>query len=100
MNLQRPDGTAFSVNLTTANYTVNPVLKYTTFDEGGGHIIGYIVFNSFTSDANADPVLNTAFNYFTSQGVTDLAIDLRYNGGGYVSTAQYIDNLIVPSAKR
>jgi hypothetical protein len=61
--------------------------------------VGYIVFNSFTSDANADPQLNAAFDYFTTQGVTDLVVDLRYNGGGYVSTAEYIDNLIVPSAK-
>ena len=59
---------------------------------GNGHILGYLVFNSFTSPANANPVLDAAFNYFTAQGVTDLAIDLRYNGGGYVATAEYIDN--------
>jgi len=58
-----------------------------------------LVFNSFTSHGNADGVLDAAFNYFVTQGVTDLAIDLRYNGGGYVATAEYIDNYVVPAAK-
>jgi hypothetical protein len=57
------------------------------------------VFNSFTSDANADPQLDPIFADFASNGVTDLVVDLRYNGGGYVSTAEHIDNLIVPAAK-
>jgi len=99
MTLRKPDGTTMNANLTVANYTVNPVITYKVFDQGNGHKVGYMVFNSFTSDANADPQLNTAFNYFTTNGVTDLVIDLRYNGGGYVSTAEYIDNLVVPAAK-
>ncbi|MDF2433927.1 MAG: hypothetical protein JWP44_3558, partial [Mucilaginibacter sp.] len=99
MTLQKQNGTAFNVSLNTANYNVNPVLKDTVFNVGGGHVVGYIVFNSFTSDANADPLLNAAFTKFAAQGVTDLCVDLRYNGGGYVSTAEHLDNLIVPSAK-
>jgi carboxyl-terminal processing protease len=99
MTLKKYDGTTMNVNLSTAAYTINPVLTYKTFNEGNGHIVGYLVFNTFTSDANADAQLNTAFNYFNTNGVTDLVVDLRYNGGGYVSTAQYLDNLIVPSAK-
>ena len=99
MTLLKPDGTSMNVNLTAASYAVNPVLTYKIFNQGNGHIVGYIVFNSFTSDAVADPVLITAFNYFTTNGVTDLVVDLRYNGGGYVSTAEFLDNLIVPVAK-
>jgi carboxyl-terminal processing protease len=100
MTLLRPDGTTLTVtNMSTANYTVNPVLKDTVYDQGNGHKVGYIVFNSFTSDANADPKLDAAFSYFIAQGITDLVVDLRYNGGGYVSTAEYVDNLIVPSSK-
>jgi hypothetical protein len=98
MILLKPDGTSMTVNLNVGNYTINPVLKDTVYDAGNGHKIGYIVFNSFTSDANADPVLNAAFAYFTSQNITDLVVDLRYNGGGYVSTAEYLDNLIVPAS--
>jgi C-terminal processing protease CtpA/Prc len=99
MTLQKPDGTNLSVNLSVANYTVNPVLTYKVFNQGTGHVVGYVVFNSFTSDANADAKLDAAFNYFASQNITDLVVDLRYNGGGYISTAEYLDNLIVPVAK-
>ena len=99
MTLLKPDSTTVTVNLAVADYTINPVLKDTVYTEPNGHKVGYLVFNSFTSDANADPVLNAAFNNFTSQNITDLVVDLRYNGGGYVSTAEYIDNLIVPAAK-
>lgn len=100
MTLKKPDGTTLTVtNMNTASYTVNPVLKDTVYTLTNGHKLGYLVFNSFTSAANADPKLNAAIDYFVAQGVTDLAVDLRYNGGGYVSTAEYLDNLIVPSAK-
>ncbi|MBV8389347.1 MAG: hypothetical protein JO080_06075 [Mucilaginibacter sp.] len=100
MTLKRPDGSTLTVtSMNVSTYTVNPVLKDTIFDQGNGHKVGYIVFNSFTSGANANPHLDPAFSNFAAQGVTDLVVDLRYNGGGYVSTAEHIDNLIVPSAK-
>ncbi|HEY2580480.1 MAG TPA: S41 family peptidase, partial [Mucilaginibacter sp.] len=88
MTVLTPAGSTLTINLTTANYNVNPVLKDTVFNQGNGHIVGYVVFNSFTSDANADPLLNSVFSYFTAKNVTDLVVDLRYNGGGYVSTAE------------
>ena len=97
--LTRTDGTTYTANLTTANYNVNPVLKDTILTTANGHKVGYIVFNSFVSDDVADPILDPAFANFASQGITDLVVDLRYNGGGYVSTAQHIDNLIVPAGK-
>ena len=99
MVVTKLDGTSKTVNLATANYNVNPILKDTVITTTNGHKVGYFVFNSFVSDAVADPLLNAAFANFTTQGITDLVVDLRYNGGGYVSTAQYIDNLIVPAAK-
>ena len=69
MTLLKPDNTTLTVtNLAVANYNVNPVLTYKTFDQGNGHIVGYVVFNTFTSDANADGPLNTAFDYFTEIG--------------------------------
>jgi carboxyl-terminal processing protease len=101
MTLKRPDGTTLTVtNMNVSAYTVNPILKDTVFDQGSGHKVGYIVFNSFTSDANAHQPLLTAFNNFSAAGITDLVVDLRYNGGGYVSTAELIDNLIAPTSKQ
>ena len=99
MTLTKPDNTSINVSLTQATYTINPVLTYKVFDMGGGKKVGYLVFNTFTSLANASPQLLKAFNLFSGANITDLVVDLRYNGGGYVATAEYLDNLIVPTAK-
>ncbi|MFD0764827.1 S41 family peptidase [Mucilaginibacter lutimaris] len=99
LTLKKPDLTTFNVTMSTATYNVNPVLNTTVVDAGNGKKVGYFVFNSFTSDANARPKLNEAFAKFAAAGVTDLVVDLRYNGGGYVSTAEYLSNLIAPASK-
>jgi len=99
MNVIKLDGTTTTVTLNTASYTVDPVLTYKVFNEGGGHIVGYIAFNSFTTLTNAQPKLNEAFNYFIANGANDLVVDIRYNGGGEGATAQYLDDLIVPASK-
>lgn len=97
MTLTKYDGTSMDVTLNTANYTINPVITYKTLDAGQGKKAGYMVFNSFTDKSNAGPKILEALNSFS--GLSDLIIDLRYNGGGSVETAEYFDNLLVPSAK-
>lgn len=98
LTLQRNDLSTFTTTIAASNYTVNPVITYKTITLPNNKVVGYMVFNTFTSDDNADPKLDQAFSYFQSQGVTELIVDLRYNGGGYVSTAEYIDNYIVPAS--
>ena len=98
--MQRNDGSTYNVTINVGNYNVNPVLKDTILTETNGSKLGYIVFNAFVSDDVADPIINPIFANFAAQGVTDLVVDLRYNGGGYVSTAEHIDNLIVPAAQK
>ncbi|HWD89224.1 MAG TPA: S41 family peptidase [Mucilaginibacter sp.] len=97
--LQKPDGSSMTANISVANYNINPILKDTTYNLGNGRVVGYLVFNSFVSDDVAGVLLDAAFTDFANKGVTDLVIDLRYNGGGYVNTAIHLDNLIVPTAK-
>jgi carboxyl-terminal processing protease len=98
MTLVRPDDSEFNVSMSTGTYIANPVLAKKVIDAGGGKKIGYMVFNSFTDEDNAKPKLDEAFSDFAAQGVTDLVVDLRYNGGGYVSTAEYLSDLISPSS--
>jgi C-terminal processing protease CtpA/Prc len=50
------------------------------------------MYNSFTSDY--DPQLNAAFGQFKADMVTDLVLDLRYNGGGSVRTATDLASMI------
>jgi C-terminal processing protease CtpA/Prc len=59
--------------------------------ERDGHTIGYLAFETFVNTADAE--LDTAYAEFRDAGVTDLVIDLRYNGGGTISTAGHIIDL-------
>lgn len=79
-----------------AIYKSNPIYKTNVFTAGTKKI-GYLAYARFSNKENSESVLTTAFNDFATKGVTDLIIDLRYNGGGYISTAEHLVNLIAPS---
>ena len=83
--------TGETVSLTKTEYTENPIFIRKTFDISG-HKIGYLMYNAFT--ANFDEHLNTAFGQFKAEGISDLVLDLRYNGGGRVKTAKYLASMI------
>nr|WP_199156294.1 S41 family peptidase [Pedobacter sp. ASV2] len=89
-------GVSKSVTVNTTSYTVNPIL-FTSVYTVDAKKVGYIVFNSFTD--NQTTALNAIFANFAAQGVTELIVDLRYNGGGYISTAAQIVNLAAPAAE-
>lgn len=81
-----------TVDLTQiTGYNTNPVFIAKTLDVQGQKV-GYLMYNSFT--ANYDPQLNAAFGQFKADGVTDLILDLRYNGGGSVRTATDLSSMI------
>ncbi len=98
LTLKKPDGTSFTAKVNVGTYTVNPVLKSAVIDAGNGHKVGYLAFNSFTVLTNAKPQLDPVFSNFAASGVTDLVVDLRYNGGGAVETSEYLANLIAPKS--
>ena len=54
--------------------------------------VGYLHFRSFTTNATAP--LNAIFTEFLNAGVTDYVIDLRYNGGGLLSVADQLLDLL------
>lgn len=58
----------------------------------GSHKIGYLMYNGFYQ--NYDSKLNDAFGYFKSEGITDLVLDLRYNGGGSILTSTRLASMI------
>lgn len=84
-----PTGT--SISLTKVQYTENPVLISTTIDVGGNPV-GYLMYNGFTGDF--DEQLNNAFGQLAADNVTDLILDLRYNGGGSVTSAIDLASMI------
>ncbi|MCD6543259.1 MAG: peptidase S41 [Flavobacteriaceae bacterium] len=88
--------TGVNIELTKFEYTENPVFITKTFEEDG-HKIGYIMYNSFTS--NFDKQLNSAILQLKTEGITDLILDFRYNGGGSVQTAIYLASMITGQFK-
>lgn len=83
--------TADKITLEKNKYTENPV-HIAKVLEIGGHKIGYLMYNAFTSDF--DNELNAAFGSFKAKGVTDLVLDLRYNGGGSIESANDLCSMI------
>lgn len=92
----KSDGTNFTTTLVKSIFKSSPIYK-TKILTAGLKKVGYLAYARFSSAANSITELDAAFNNFATSGVTDLIIDLRYNGGGYVSTAEYLINLIAPS---
>jgi C-terminal processing protease CtpA/Prc len=96
LNLAEYNGTTIvsngkSVALTKTVLSENPILINKVI-ESGTHKIGYLMYNGFY--ANYDTQLNDAFGSLKSQGITDLVLDLRYNGGGSVLTATRLASMI------
>lgn len=96
-------GTTVTKTLTQAVYNINPVLFDTVYTISSKKV-GYFVFNTFSAvDNNNGPTLtkqelNRVFAKFQSAGISSLIVDLRYNGGGSVGTAEYLDSLIAPAS--
>lgn len=82
------NGATSEVTVTKAVYNLTPVSsRYgakVLLD--GTKKVGYLNLRTFID--TADPALRSAFANFKAQGVTELIIDLRYNGGGLVSIAE------------
>ena len=60
----------------------------------GGKQAFYILYNSFETEDEG--TLKAAFNEAAAQSPSDIILDLRYNPGGYVSTAQLLSTILAP----
>jgi carboxyl-terminal processing protease len=94
---KKKNGSAFAVTLVKSSYKSSPIYKDTII-VSNGRKVGYIAYARFSNPTNSQALLNSIFAEFAAAGVTDLVVDLRYNGGGYVSLAEHFTNLIAPSS--
>jgi C-terminal processing protease CtpA/Prc len=95
LRVRDANGTTRDVTVAKANYTLDPVSnRYGTliFDDGGRKV-GYINFRSFIGGP-AESDLRAAFAQFRAAGISEVIVDLRYNGGGLISTAVLLTNLL------
>jgi len=79
------------VSLTAVEISENPV-HFSSIIETSGTKIGYLVYNGFRRTFHNE--LNDVFATFKSEGIDELVLDLRYNGGGSVLTSAYLASMI------
>lgn len=82
------------VAVAKADYSLLPVsTRYgARIIDDGGRRVGYLNLRTFIS--TADSALRDAFAQFRAEGITDFVIDLRYNGGGLIDTAELMGDLL------
>ena len=76
------------INLIKTDIQENPIKTASLVGNG----IGYIMYNNF--NPNYDGELNSFFAAFRAEGITDLIVDLRYNVGGAIESANYLASMI------
>lgn len=84
-----------TVSMTAATVTTVPVQNVGTISTPTGPV-GYIQFNDHLPIA--EPQLINAFATLRAQNVTDLVLDLRYNGGGSLGIASEVAYMIAGPA--
>jgi carboxyl-terminal processing protease len=94
--LRANDGTERTLTLASASITRDPVPTLNAFNINGGKRVGYMLFNGHM--ASAEYWLTSTMELFQSIGITDLVIDMRYNGGGYLDIASQLAYMVSSSA--
>ncbi len=89
--LQSVDGTVRSVTLTASSQSFTPVQSVRVIDTINGPV-GYMLFTSH--NAPSESLLIDAFDQFELNEVSDLVLDLRYNGGGFLAIASQVAYMI------
>ncbi len=83
-----------TITLVASNVTSAPVQNVRTV---AGGAVGYLLFNEHIATAEAP--LIAAINQLKAAHVSDLVIDLRYNGGGLLDIANRLSYMVAGPAK-
>ncbi len=89
-----PGGAQFTTTIAHDIVTINPIpqSRVIAANDGTGRMVGYIQLSTFIS--TADPAFDAVFADFIANGINDVILDLRYNGGGLVSTANLLGDYL------
>ena len=83
------------ITVATAVFGTSPVVVDRILP---GTSSAYLAYSSFSTPIG-EIQLADAFRRFANAGVTDLVVDLRYNGGGYLDIAAQLGYLVAGSAQ-
>ncbi len=90
--------TTRSVTMVSANLVTKPVNRTRVLTDGTGRKTGYILFNTFSPYSSENDIV-TAMQSMKDQGVADLVLDLRYNGGGLLAVASQLSYMVAGDAR-
>lgn len=90
----RSPGTSVNrpATLVSANFATTPVGQPLLIGLAQGGKAGYLLFNEHI--LTAEQGLVNAMIYFQQQGVSEVVLDLRYNGGGFLSIAEEVASML------
>lgn len=83
--------TGETVQMDAVTLTEDPVFLSEVIDTSSTKV-GYLMYNAFHTNTHQE--LNDVFGDFKSQGIDELVLDLRYNGGGAGVTSRTLASLI------
>jgi hypothetical protein len=87
---------AKTLDVVKAEVQTNPIQMDTIIVKENKKI-GYLVYLQFLSKFDTD--MRNVFKEFKEKGVNELVLDLRYNGGGFISSSDILSSLIVKNLK-
>jgi len=91
------DGDRRAVTMSRENLAPKPVNRTRIINTPTGRV-GYMLINTFSPFESERDIAN-AFSTIAAQGVSDLVLDLRYNGGGLLATASQTAFMIAGSSR-
>jgi len=83
-----------SIRLTPVKMYENPVVATEVFSIGSKKV-GYLAYTAFTDSVAP---FERACEWFKNEGVSELVLDLRYNGGGLAKTCNAVASLLAPKS--
>jgi carboxyl-terminal processing protease len=76
----------------SSNFTLSPVITSRVLTAANGAKTGYLMYQEFINTGAV--AMGAAFDSFRAAGVTELVLDLRYNGGGSTLEARNLASMI------
>ena len=88
-------GTVHTLTVASANFATSPLIVDKVLPDA---TTAYLAYNSFATPVG-ELQLADAFKRFAAAGVTELVVDLRYNGGGFLDIAAELGYMVAGQAQ-
>ena len=99
IRFSRNGGAEQTISVTARVVTIDSTQVITRHTTAGSTEVGYLLFTNFFAQKSRNE-LNNAFETFAANGgVDELILDLRYNGGGSVTTSTVLGSLLAGTAQ-